>query len=77
MEINFKNGSTIKAINTTDNVRGHRSKYVEPFWGDEPYVDSNIVKEVVEKFLNKERFEDTSADSDIYLSSTNWLKEEQ
>lgn len=70
----LKNGSTIQVQESNENVRGHRSKVIEPFWGDEPYIESNIVKEVIEKFINKERIAELPSDSDIYLSSARRFK---
>lgn len=70
----LKNGSTIQVQESNENVRGHRSKVIEPFWGDEPYMDRKIVDEVISKFLNKERLVEPKADEDIYLSSTRRFK---
>ena len=38
VEINFKNGSTIKTKESNDTVRGNRSN-VDPYNYDEPYID--------------------------------------
>lgn len=73
VDISFKNGSTIKARASNDVVRGYRSK-IDPYNYGEPYIDTKMVKEVIDKFLNKERVSKQDADCDIYLSS-DWTKE--
>lgn len=74
VEINFKNGSTIKTKESNDTVRGNRGN-VDPYNYDEPYIDMKMVEEVIDEFLNKERLSRQDADCDIYLSSA-WNKEE-
>lgn len=74
VEINFKNGSTIKTGTNNDIVRGYRSK-IDPYNYGETYIDTKMVKEVIDKFVNKERLSKQDADQDVYLSSA-WNKEE-
>ena len=74
IEINFKNGSTIKTQKSNDAARGNRSNVV-PYNYDEPYIDMKMVEEVIDKFANKERFSKQDADCDIYLGDA-WNKEE-
>lgn len=68
IEVYFKDGSTIKTGTNNDIVRGHRSK-IDPYNYGEPYIDTKMVKEVIDKFANKERLSKQDADCDIYLSS--------
>lgn len=74
VEINFKNGSTIKTGTSNDIVRGRRSN-VDPYNYDETYIDMKMVEEVIDEFLNKEILSRQDTDCNIYLSNA-WNKEE-
>lgn len=73
IEVYFKDGSTVKAQESNDIVRGHRSD-IDPYNYDEPYIDMKMVEEVIDEFLNKEILSRQDADCDIDLSNS-WNKE--
>lgn len=69
-EIIFKNGSTIKAEESTNTVRGKRAA-IDPFYYAQYEIfDKEELDKVIREFLNKERINRSNeVDSDIYLSS--------